>query len=137
MEKLKPRPRSKPVQSRCTFLVAASCLSTDPNEYLCVCSTASNPHRNNEGSSTNESPNGTFKPVFILPCSIIALAVRSPACPPFCLLPLTNMMIGLSQSASLCNTELIIILLAWMMEQQLCWRLLLRPAINPLRGLTF
>lgn len=67
----------------------------------------------------NQSPNDTLKPVFILPYSIVALAVRLPASPPFCLPLLTNMMRGLSKTASLCYTELIIILLACMMEQQL------------------
>lgn len=67
----------------------------------------------------NQSPNDTLKPVFILPYSIVALAIRLPASPPFCLPLLTNMMRGLSKTASLCYTELIIILLACMMEQQL------------------
>lgn len=139
----KRSPNSKPVQQRCTFLAAASCLSTDPNEYLRVCSAASVAHRNNEGNSMNHSPNDTFQPVFIPPCSTVALAVRSLACPPFCLLLLTNMMRGLSMTASLCCTELIIILLACLMEQQLLLlvgssrRLLLHPAINRPRGLTF
>lgn len=67
----------------------------------------------------NQSPNDTLKPVFILPYSIVALAVCLPASPPFCLPLLTNMMRGLSKAPSLCYTELIIILLACMMEQQL------------------
>lgn len=91
----------------------------------------------------NQSPNDTLKPVFIPPCSVVALAVCSPARPPFCLLLLTNMMRGLSKIASLlyradCYSAGVYDgTAAAITGVGSSRRLSMLPAIDPLRGLTF
>lgn len=107
------------------FSALPACLLPLPNEYFCVCSWANVPNLIYES-------NNSFQPAFNLLYSIVVHATCWPA--------ILSAVVDENDerlAASLCNTVLIIILLAYMMEQQLLLPLLvpLRVCLCPLHGI--